>query len=509
MTNKKQPFFYDVTLRDGNQALKKPWNTQEKEIIFNKLLELGVQGIEVGFSGASDMDFDACSYLAGLAPENVVISGLARAVKGDIDKVAQAIKHAPKPRIHTFIAMNPLGLEYVLKKPIKEVKKIAIEAVSYAKSVLPSYGEVEFTVEHFGDCRENIDEVLDAVQDVVKAGATIINLPNTVERFRPMDFINMVKKVRNALPENIIVSVHCHNDLGMASATTVESYFAGATQLECCLNGLGERAGNTNMYEVAVALHNSGVDVPLNMQNIYETALLTSEMSNIPIWEKAPIIGYDALAHRSGIHQDGVVKTKHLDKGAYRAFNPELIGRTEAEKLGFTSQSGKTAIYELINLTPYKISVQEAVYLTPFAKHKAEKVGELSLKQLLKLYFDEICNVVGAFKLNDFNKIGVDKFNLSFSHNNEEFDVIEKGSGPLDACINALKKVGFPLELEHYEQHAIEDTDIEKEKAKAMTVLHFNHNGTTIIARAIDASTAQANVQAVFNGLNLMVKTGK
>lgn len=501
-----KPFFYDVTLRDGNQALKKPWNTEEKEIIFNKLLELGVQGIEVGFSGASDMDFEACKYLADKAPNNVVISGLARAVKSDIEKVAQAIKNAPKPRIHTFIAMNPLGLEYVLKKPLIEVKKLAVNAVSYARSVLPSHGEVQFSVEHFGDCRENLDEVIDALQDIVKAGAGIINLPNTVERFRPMEFIEMVGKVKKALPENVIIAVHCHNDLGMASATTVESFFAGATQLECSLNGLGERAGNTNIYEVALALYNSGVNVPLNMENIYETALLTAEMAEIPIWEKAPIIGYDALAHRSGIHQDGVIKTKHLEKGAYRAFNPELIGRSEAEKLGFTSQSGKTAIFELINATQYEISMQEAVYLQPFAKNKAEKVGELSLKQLLKLYFDEICNIKGQFKLNDFNKIGADKFNLSFKFQNKEFDIIEKGSGPLDACINALKKAGFPLELEHYEQHAVEDLENDKEKSKAMSVLHFNHNGKVTIARAIDTSTAQANVQAVFNALNLMHK---
>lgn len=507
MTNKKQPFFYDVTLRDGNQALKKPWNTQEKEIIFNKLIELGVQGIEVGFSGASDMDFEACKYLADRAPENVVISGLARAVKSDIDKVAEAIKNAPKQRIHTFIAMNPLGLEYVLKKPLNEVKKIAVDAVSYAKSVLPPHGEVQFSVEHFGDCKENLDEVIDAVQDIVKAGATIINLPNTVERFRPMEYIDMVRKMREALPENITVAVHCHNDLGMASATTVESYFAGATQLECSLNGLGERAGNTNIYEVAVVLHNSGVDVPLNMQNIYETALLTSEMANIPIWEKAPIIGYDALAHRSGIHQDGVVKTKHLDKGAYRAFNPDLIGRGDAEKIAFTSQSGKTAIFELINSTPYKISMQEAVYLTPFAKQKAEKIGELSVNQLIKLYLDKVCDVKGDFKFGDFIEVDKNnKFNLSFKYKDQEFDLIEKGSGPLDACINALKHAGFPLDLTDYEQRAIEDLDNTKEKAIAMSVLHFNNEGKTIIARSFDTSTAIANVKAVFNGLNLMSK---
>ena len=503
----KKPFFYDLTLRDGNQALKKPWNTEEKEIIFKKLIELNVQGVEVGFAGASDMDFDACKYLADIAPENLVVSTLARTVEHDIKKAADSIINAAIPRIHTFIAMNPLGLEYVLKKPLKEVKKIAVDSVAYAKSLLPKNGQVQFSVEHFGDCIENLDEVIDAVQDVVKAGASIINLPNTVERFRPMIFVEMVRKMRAALPDDVIVAVHCHNDLGMASATTVESYFAGATQLECSLNGLGERAGNTNMYEVAVALHNSDVDVSLNMQNIYETALLTSEMSNVPIWEKAPIIGYDALAHRSGIHQDGVVKTKHLKKGAYRAFNPELIGRGDAEKLGFTSQSGKTAIFELINSTQYKISMQEALYLQPFAKHEAEKIGELSIKKLLNLYFKEICDVKGNFVLSQFDRISDDKFNLSFSHKGEEFDVVSKGSGPLDACINALKKAGFPLTLEHYEQHAIEDLENEKEKSKAMSVLHFNHNGKIIIARAIHASTAQANVQAVFNALNLMSKS--
>ena len=499
---RKKPFFYDVTLRDGNQALKKPWNTAEKAIIFDQLIKLGVQGIEVGFANSSDMDFEACKYLADRAPDNVVISGLARAVTSDIDKVAEAIKNAAKPRIHTFIAMNPLGLEYVLQKPLSKVKVLAADAVAHAKSILPAHGEVQFSVEHFGDCCENLDEVIDALHEIVNAGATVLNLPNTVERFRPMKFIDMVRKVREAMPKHVTIAVHCHNDLGMASATTVESYFAGAAQLECSLNGLGERAGNTNMYEVAVCLHNSDVEVPLHMEHLYETALLVSDMSGVPIWEKSPIIGYDALAHRSGIHQDGVVKTKHLSKGAYRAFDPELIGRAGAEKLGFTSQSGKTAIYELINSTQYKITMPEAVYLAPFAKLKAEKVGELSLETLLELYFAEICEVSGPFKLNDFTKISDEKFNVSFVRNGQEFELVEKGTGPLDACISALKKAEFPLELENYEQHALEGS----EKARAMSILQFAHDGQHLTARAMNTSTTRANIQAVFNALNLIYK---
>ncbi|MGL5722678.1 MAG: 2-isopropylmalate synthase LeuA2 [Brevinema sp.] len=496
------PFFYDITLRDGNQALKKPWNTAEKEIIFNRLLELNVQGIEVGFANASDMDFEACKYLADRAGDKVVISALARAVNSDIIKVADALKNTAKPRIHTFIAMNPLGLEYVLCKPISEVKDIACEAVSYAKSLLPAHGQVQFSVEHFGDCVQNLDDVILALQEIVKAGATVINLPNTVERYRPLVFVDMVKKVKQALPSEVVIAVHCHNDLGMATATTVESFFAGATQLECGLNGLGERAGNTNVYEVAVALSNSGVEVPLNMQSIYETALLTAEMSGVSIWEKSPVIGTDALAHRSGIHQDGVTKTKHLSKGAYRAFNPSLIGRLDSDKIGFTSQSGKTALYEIFNETSYSITLQEAVYLTPFAKTLAEEQGELSHERLIQLYLDKLCAIEGKFSLKHFGETTDDHFTLDFAYNNKDYHLEGSGNGPIDACISMLRQAGFALTLVDYEQHTLQRN--KNESAQALTVLNFKEDTKKFTSRAVDTSTIQANVKAIFNALNLL-----
>ena len=373
---KRVPFFYDITLRDGNQSLKKPWNTNEKEIIFNHLVELGIQGVEVGFAAASEMDFEACSRLAQIAPDNVVISALARCVENDIIKAADSIKAAEKQRVHTFIAMSPFNMEYVLNKSPQEVRKQAIEGVTFARKIMGKKGEVQFSVEHFGDCHENIDFVIDTLKEVVKAGANVINLPNTVERVRPKKFVDLVEKVYNALPKDIIIAVHNHNDLGMATATTVESYFAGAIQLECALNGLGERAGNTNLYEVAIALHNSGVNVPLNLDKIYETALIVSDMSNIKIYEKAALIGPEALAHRSGIHQDGAIKTKDMQKGAYRPIHPSLIGRKDDEKLGFTSQSGKTAIFEIITDAGYPITISEAQGIAPFAKAEAEKIAK-------------------------------------------------------------------------------------------------------------------------------------
>ena len=503
----RQPFFYDITLRDGNQSLKKPWNLKEKEFIFNKLVDFGVQAVEAGFPAASEMDFEAVQRLAQIAPENLVISALARAVEHDITRAVEAIKDCAKPRVHTFIAMSPFNMKYVLNKDPQEVRKTAIEAVRFAKDELSKVNknaEVQFSVEHFGDCMENLPFVIDTLQEVVKAGATVINLPNTVERTRIKTFVDMVAQVYEALPKDIMIAVHCHNDLGMATAATVESYFAGATQLECCLNGLGERAGNTNMYEVAVALHNSGVNVPLNLGEIYELALTIADMAKTEIPEKAPLIGAEALAHRSGIHQDGAVKTKDMEKGAYRPIHPTLIGRKDDEKIGFTSQSGKTAIFEIISDAGYPITMQEAVRITPVIKEAAEKVGELPTRNIIDIYFNEVFNVKGDFRLVSFEKLAEKMFNLKFFHKTEFFDMNAQGNGPVDACLSALKQAGFPQKLVDYEQYAL-DSEIFGSGATAMTVIHFeDFEGKTIIARGKDESTSKANVKAIFNGLNLM-----
>ena len=503
----RQPFFYDITLRDGNQSLKKPWNLKEKEFIFNKLVDFGVQAVEAGFPAASEMDFEAVQRLAQIAPENLVISALARAVEHDITRAVEAIKDCAKPRVHTFIAMSPFNMKYVLNKDPQEVRKTAIEAVRFAKDELSKVNknaEVQFSVEHFGDCMENLPFVIDTLQEVVKAGATVINLPNTVERTRVKTFVDMVAQVYEALPKDIMIAVHCHNDLGMATAATVESYFAGATQLECCLNGLGERAGNTNMYEVAVALHNSGVDIPLNLGEIYELALTIADMAKTEIPEKAPLIGPEALAHRSGIHQDGAVKTKDMEKGAYRPIHPTLIGRKDDEKIGFTNQSGKTAIFEIISDAGYPITMQEAVRITPVVKEAAEKVGELPTRNIIDIYFNEVFNVKGDFRLVSFEKLAEKMFNLKFFHKTEFFDMNAQGNGPVDACLSALKQAGFPQKLVDYEQYAL-DSEIFGSGATAMTVIHFeDFEGKTIIARGKDESTSKANVKAIFNGLNLM-----
>ncbi|TGK15637.1 2-isopropylmalate synthase [Leptospira fluminis] len=378
------PFFMDVTLRDGNQALRKPWNLREKEIIFQQLLKLNVQGIEVGFASAGSQDFEACSHLSRLAPDRVVISSLSRAVEEEIELSWKAIHKAARPRIHIVYPVSDFTIRNVLRISEKQVKENIMRSVSYARKFAGNRGEVQFSGEHFGDALENIEFTIEAFRAALDAGADVINLPNTVERYRPFLFVAMIRKVAESLPQGSRISVHTHNDLGMATATTVESFFAGATQLETALNGLGERAGNTNTYEVAVALHNCGVNLDLNLQAIYETSRIVAHMSGVPIPEKAPLIGEDVVAHRSGIHQDGVSKTQNLKKGAYRAFDADLIGRPEGDRIAFTSQSGKSAIFEILNTAGIRVSKEEALRLQPALKSRSEKEGggELSLEQM-------------------------------------------------------------------------------------------------------------------------------
>jgi 2-isopropylmalate synthase len=459
------------------------------------------------------MDFKACEHLANIAPDNVVISGLARTIERDIVKVWEAIQNAARPRIHTFISTSAYNMEHVLKKKPREVLKRAEEMVGLCHKVMGGRGSIQFSPEHFGDCIDNLDFVIDVLHAVVEAGASVLNLPNTVERYRPTYFVDMVRKVVEAMPEHVTIAVHNHNDLGMATATTVESYFAGATQLETTLNGLGERAGNTNMFEVACALYNCGVDVPLNMSEIYESALLTSEWSRVPIPEKAPLVGSDVVAHRSGIHQDGAFKTKGKEKGAYRAMDASLIGRKESDRLGFTSQSGKTAVYEIISNAGMPITIEEAAFLQPILKKLSEDKGELDRQTIMDVYEREIFNVTGPL---EFVDMGTDSqreiFKFRFRFEGREKLASGQGTGPVEACFQALYAIGLDFHLLEYKQQA-QDADKKDSAAFALSEIILkgkgqNGNGPVVIGRGKDLDTVKANVKAVFNGVNLLFRAG-
>ncbi len=515
-SNGRRPFFYDVTLRDGNQALRHPWNVDEKEQVFRQLLKLGVQGIEVGYAGASDLDFASVEHLARIARDEdvkVVLASLARAVPRDIEKAAEAIRHAPNPRIHTFIGLSPFAMENVLRMPPEKVAQKAVEAVALCRDLLDGKGDVQFSAEHFGDSVENLDFVIDTFHRVIEAGATVINLPNTVERYRPMVFVDMVRRVVEALPKHVTVAVHTHNDLGMATATTVESFFAGATQLECALNGLGERAGNTNLYEVAVAIHNCGVEYPLNMKEIYETALQVSEWSRVPIYEKAPLVGSDVVAHRSGIHQDGAAKTKGMKKGAYRAVEGDLIGRGESDRVAFTSQSGKSAVYEIVKAMGLPITLEEAAVLQPVLKVKSEeKGGELSDAEVAAVYESVLLASTGPLEFKAL-RVNADETEYTFdvTWKGEAKTVTGTGTGPIDACMRAIETLGLHFHLVEYAQLAV-DAEHSDSAAFALSEIKLQRRGAdgapegpVAIGRGKSTDTVKANVKALINGMNRLL----
>ncbi len=367
----KKIWIQDVTLRDGNQALKKPWTLSEKESVFDKLVELNVNGIEVGFPSSNSSEFEASATLAKKAPAHITIAGLSRAIQKEIEVTWEAISHAKLPRLHIVYPVSAFQIQNVLRISPEQVLEKIYNAVSFARKISGKQTSIQFSGEHFGDALDNFDFAVKAFQTSIEAGANVINLPNTVERYRPFLFVEMVRKLAEQIPEHITISVHTHNDLGMATATTVESCFAGVTQVEVALNGLGERAGNTNLYETAIALHECGQILDLNFQRIYPTAKFIADLTGIPIGEKAPIVGSDIFAHRSGIHQDGVTKTMGQKKGAYRTFTPEFVGRTDEESIRFTNQSGAKAIKYMLDGVG-KILENEKIQIL---FHKAKEVS--------------------------------------------------------------------------------------------------------------------------------------
>jgi 2-isopropylmalate synthase len=286
--------------------------------------------------------------------------------------------------------------------------------------------------------------------------------------------------------------------------------------METALNGLGERAGNTNMYEVACALANCEVDVPLNMGEIYETALRVSEWARVPIYEKAPLVGSDVVAHRSGIHQDGASKTKGMKKGAYRAIDSSLIGRKEGDRLGFTSQSGKTAVFEIVRGLGLPISIEEAASMQPILKKLSEQDGrgELADAEILKVYDREILNVAGPLAFQGMRVEPNEKeFYFDVTYNGKAQTLTGQGTGPIDATMHALEKIGLYFHLIEYSQMALDVEHLDfaayalsEIKLQRKDAAGSQPKGAIALGRGKDMDTIKANVRALFNAVNQLLR---
>ncbi len=382
--NKVQIF--DTTLRDGEQVPGCKLDTQQKLEIAARLDTLGVDIIEAGFPVSSPGDFNSVTEIAKLV-KNATVCGLTRAVQKDIEVAADALKHAVKPRIHTGIGTSDSHIKHKFKSTQSEVIERAKKAVSYAKNFVD---DVEFYAEDAG--RTDNAFLAKVCEEVIKSGATVLNIPDTTGYCLPSEYGEKIKYLRDNVKgiENVILSCHCHNDLGLATANSIAGVVNGARQIECTINGIGERAGNTALEEVVMILRQHpylDLHTDINTQLLYDTSLMVREKMGMPVQPNKAIVGANAFAHSSGIHQDGVIK----NRSTYEIINPEEVGVTESA-IVLTARSGRAALAYRAKKIGYELTkVQlDKAYQTflQFADRQKEVIDEdihAIMKQINKI----------------------------------------------------------------------------------------------------------------------------
>lgn len=443
---------FDTTLRDGEQSAGVNLNLHEKLEIARQLERLGVDIIEAGFPAASKGDFQAVQAIAQTV-RNCSVTGLSRSVQSDIDAAWEALKDGAEPRLHVFIATSPIHMQYKLRMTPEQVIETAVESVRYAKKYFPI---VQWSAEDA--CRSDLPFLATIVEKVIEAGANVINIPDTVGYITPKqygDIFSFLKKnVRNI--EKISLSAHCHDDLGMAVANSLAAIEAGATQIEGTINGIGERAGNAAIEEVAVALYIRKdyyqAETRLNLQEIKRTSSLVSKLTGMIVPPNKAIVGKNAFAHESGIHQDGVLK----EKTTYEIISPQLVG-VQSNSMVLGKHSGRHAFRTRIQELGYSLTEEEVNRLFARFKDLADKKKDITDDDLIALILDEkldmyknfyqLCSIQVQYGTNQIPTAVV------VLKDGEGNDIQEAatGAGSVEALYNALEKaLQIPVTLLDY-----------------------------------------------------------
>jgi len=491
----------DTTLRDGEQSPGCSMNLQEKLEVAKQLERLNVDAIEAGFAIASPGDFAAVKMVA----ENIkgcIVSSLARALPKDIDRAYEAVKHAEAPRIHTFIATSDIHMKYKLKMTKEEVLQRAVDMVKYAKKYC---NDIEFSAEDAS--RSELEFLYKIFEEVIKAGATVINIPDTVGYTTPEAFYIFIQNIRNNVPniDKVDISVHCHNDLGLAVANTLAAARAGATQLECTINGLGERAGNAALEEVVMALNTRkdiyDITTNVNTTEIYPTSRLVSKITGMKIQRNKAIVGENAFAHESGIHQHGVL----AHKSTYEIMTPESIGLT-TNKLVLGKHSGSHAFRERLKSLGYHLEEDVLDKLFQEFKVLADKKKSIYDKDLEALVEAKTLKVKEIYKLNQFvinsgNTI-TSTASVRLENDKNIIEEVATGFGPVDAAFKAIDKiVGKDFMLEDYSLNSVtEGEDAQGEAVIKLKLGEYIYNG-----RGVSTDVIEASIKAYINAINKML----
>jgi 2-isopropylmalate synthase len=503
MSDKDRVIIFDTTMRDGEQSPGASMSLEEKIQIARVFDELGIDIIEAGFPIASPGDFEAVSEVSKIL-KNSIPAGLSRHSVKDIDRAYEALKHAPRFRIHTFISTSPLHMKHKLNMSPEDVYESIGKHVAYARKFT---NDVEWSCED--GTRTDMDYMCKTVELAIKSGATTINIPDTVGYTIPSEFTKIISTLKNKVPniDKAILSTHCHNDLGLAVANSLAGVQAGARQIECTINGLGERAGNAALEEIVMAIRTRNDLMP------YSTGIKTKLLSKaskvvsnatFPVQFNKAIVGKNAFAHEAGIHQDGMLKNRET----YEIMTPESVG-VKKTSLVMGKHSGRHAFKEKLNDLGYA-DVTDDVIQTAFGKFKvlADKKKHVYDDDIMALVDDSLItdnqiNAINLKSLKVFAGTGEpQRAEMTLDVYGEVKKTSETGDGPVDAIFKCIK-VLYPhdVKLQLYQVHAVtEGTD-----AQATVSVRIEEKGKTTVGQAADTDTLVASANAYLSALNKMI----
>ena len=491
---------FDTTLRDGEQSPGCSMNLSEKIEVARQLENLGVDIIEAGFAIASPGDAAAIAAIANTIKDSTVCS-LARTMEKDIDAAYNAIKDAADPRIHTFIATSPVHMQYKLRMSEDDVLQSVAHHVAYAKKYVSN---IEFSAEDA--TRSNPDFLCRVLETAIQSGATTLNIPDTVGYMTPKEYAHLITYIREHVSgvENVILSCHNHNDLGMAVATSLAAVEAGIGQIECTVNGIGERAGNASMEEIVMALKTRkdyfDADTRIDTKQIYRSSRMIETITGVGIAPTKPIVGANAFAHESGIHQHGVLNNEQT----YEIMTPESVGIPQnAIVLG--KHSGRHAFEARLKDLGYTLTTEKLDKAFEKFKILADKKKVIKDRDL-----EAIIGVVPVsgpvrytlknYVIKSGNSINTTAV-IKLTRGDEEFERVALSDGPVNASFAAINKiVGCDIELEDYSLRAL--TDGQDAQCEAVVKISFDGGKDVITGRGISTDIVEASIKAYINGIN-------
>jgi 2-isopropylmalate synthase len=498
---------FDTTLRDGEQSPGASLSIPQKLEIAQQLAALGVDIIEAGFPVSSPAQFEATQLVAEQV-QGPTITGLARAHERDIESAGKAVSRARNKRIHTFIATSPIHMEHKLKKKPDEVVKMAVAAVKLARQYVD---DVEFSPEDAG--RSEIPFLVEVLAAVIEAGATTLNIPDTVGYMLPYEYGQLIARLKSDVPgiDKCIISTHCHNDLGLAVANSLAGVRNGARQVECTVNGLGERAGNAALEEVVMAIRTrqdffsptgtDGISTNINTKEIHRTSQLVSQLTGFVIQPNKAIVGANAFAHESGIHVDGILK----ERRTYEIMTPETIG-LGGSRMVLGRHTGRHGFADRCRQMGYKLTDAELEQAYARFTEIADKKKEVFDEDVAAIINDEIRVVEQVYHL-DYLLVASGSGTLPTASvrvrvKDEVRQAAAYGDGPVDAAYEAVRQAtGLSPKLENYSIRAVTAGT----EALGEATVRISENGRTYIGRGVSTDIIEASAKAYVDAINRMV----